>query len=194
LGREHWARPELERLAAEHPDNAMYPHWLARVYYAYQWFDQAIRQLEKALELAPRFAPAHDRLGLCLEGLGRTEEALEAYQKAVRIERADGSRSAWTLYHMGSLLHDLGDLPKAEDALAEALQLDGGLADAHYELGLVLHKQQKDERAIKTLQNAVELDPANPQPHYALSQVYRKLKDKENALQQIRLFRELAGK
>jgi tetratricopeptide (TPR) repeat protein len=194
LGREHWARPELERLAEEYPDNALYPHWLARVYYAYQWFDQAILQLNKALELAPRFAPAHDRMGLCLEGLGRTDEALEAYRRAIRLERSLGQRSPWTLYHLGSLLHDLGELAKAESVLEEALDVDSELADAHYELGLVLSKQQKGDRAVRALQQAVELDPANPQPHYALAQVYRKLKDKEKALEEVRLFRELAGK
>lgn len=191
LERGHWARPELEKLAAEHSRNALYPHWLAGVYYSYNWFDEAVAELGKALALEPDFAAARDRLGLCFEGLGKTDEALEEYERAIRLNDSGGSPSPWPAYHLGSLLHDLGQLEEAEKVLRDALEADSGLAEAHYELGLILHKQRNSSQAVKVLLRAAELDASNPKPHYALSQVYRRLGDKEKALEEIRKFREL---
>ncbi|MCP4593965.1 MAG: tetratricopeptide repeat protein [bacterium] len=48
-------------------------------------FRRAAKRLRAALELRPGFAMAHSELGQALEGMGRLEEAVEEYSKAVRL-------------------------------------------------------------------------------------------------------------
>ncbi|MCP5119889.1 MAG: tetratricopeptide repeat protein [bacterium] len=192
LERGHWARPELEKLIAADPFNPVYPYWLARVYYTFNWFDEAVEELDKALALDPDFAAAYDRLGLCLEGLGNNEAALARNETAVRLNQESGESAHWPAYHLGSLLHDLGQLEKAEKSLRRALRAAADMAEAHYELGVVLDKRGKSREAVKQLLRAAELDESDPQPHYALSQIYRRLGDREKAMEEIRRFRELS--
>ena len=191
LERGHWARPELEKLIAADPVNPVYPYWLAGVYYSHNWFDEAVVELNKSLALDPDYAAAYDRLGLCLEGLGKDAEALQQYEKAIRLSEGSGESIHWPAYHLGSLLHDLGSLNKAEKALRRALRTAPAMAEAHYELGVVFQKQGKNHDAVKHLRRAAELNPTDPQPHYALAQVYRRMGDKEKAMEEIRRFREL---
>ncbi|MCP5109313.1 MAG: tetratricopeptide repeat protein, partial [bacterium] len=100
LERGHWARPELERLIASEPLNPVYPYWLAGVYYSYNWFDEAVAELNKSLALDPAFAAAYDRLGLCLEGLGKDAEALKEYETAIRLNIESGQSVHWPAYHL----------------------------------------------------------------------------------------------
>ena len=193
MDRRHWARPELEKLAAMYPVNAVYPYWLAGVDYFYQWYGQAIAKLRTSIELDPDFAPAYDRLGQCFEGAGRADEAIAAYEKAVALNKGQGRRSPWAAWHLGSLLRDLDRLSDAERALREALRDARDLPQVHYDFGVVLRKQGKLQEAREVLLRAAELDPADPQPHYALAEVYRRSGDKEKALAELEEFRRLKG-
>ena len=194
LGRRHWARPELRKLAAMNRQSPVYPYWLAGIYYYYQWFGDAIAELRKAIELDPGFAPAYDRLGQCLEGMGKLGEALPAYEKAVALNKEQGNGSPWADWHLGSLLHDLGRLGDAELTLRDALTKAPELPQVHYDLGVVLRKRGKLDAAQAILLRASELDPSDPKPHYALAEVHRRLGNKEKTLEELQKFRELSRK
>jgi tetratricopeptide (TPR) repeat protein len=49
-------------------------------------FENALRECESAIQLAPDWAEAHNLRGIILEGLGRAEEAIAAYREAVRLD------------------------------------------------------------------------------------------------------------
>jgi serine/threonine-protein kinase len=57
-------------------------------------YDEAITQLQRTIEMAPRFAPAHADLGIAYDAKGDHAEALEAFQKANEIDRTP-DRDAW---------------------------------------------------------------------------------------------------
>jgi Flp pilus assembly protein TadD len=48
--------------------------------------DEAIVQFRKALEIDPRYAEAHNNLGVALAGCGRTNEAIEHFRKALELK------------------------------------------------------------------------------------------------------------
>ena len=48
--------------------------------------DEAIAQYQRALEIRPDFAKAHNNLGNALAGRGRTDEAIRHYQQALEIK------------------------------------------------------------------------------------------------------------
>ncbi len=191
LERRHWARAELERLVAEHPAEKDYRFALSEIFYFYQWFGQAAEQLEAALRLAPRFAPAHDRLGQCFEGMGEHEQASAAYRRAIELDEASGRKSPWPAFHLGSLLHDLGRLAEAQAALERAAAVDPPQAAVHYELGVVLRKLGEWAAAAESLERAVALAPENVQALPALAQVYRRMGAENAARQTLERFREM---
>jgi serine/threonine-protein kinase len=68
----------LSRIIAVH---AGWPFYFARDY------ESAIRRFRKALELDENFIPAHGWLGMALGQQGRFDESLEAFRRAIAVER-----------------------------------------------------------------------------------------------------------
>ncbi|MCS6952777.1 MAG: tetratricopeptide repeat protein [Bryobacterales bacterium] len=171
------ARAELAQLNQARPDNALYWYWLARLDYDDQQFQTAAERLRRAIELQPGFVRAHDNLGLCLEALGRFEEAVASYQQAVRLNREQTPASPWPALNLGTLLLKLGRIEEAEPYLREAVRFGPRLAPARLRLGVLLEKRGAVEEAIQELRRAAELDPRSPDPHYALARLYRRQGD-----------------
>lgn len=189
LDRRHWARPELERLAEENPNNPAYPYWSALVFQHLQWFEEAIATARRALSVDPDYARAQQTLGECLESAGRYDEAAAAYRQAARAVEADARSRAWL--SLGSLAHEQGELEEAEKRLRRAIREHSASADAHYELGLVLRKLSKIDEAVSLLQRAVRLDPVSAEKHYALGTTLRLAGDADGARKALQEFRRL---
>ena len=191
IDRRHWARAELERLVAEEGDVGSYRLALAQVHYDQGQFGAAVRQLDQILDRTPEWAAAHDLRGLCLEGLGDNGSAIAAFERAVSLNREAAAESAWPHYHLGSLLHDLGDLDAAETALARALIADPAHAHAQRELGIVHLKANKLRLAAEALEGAAQLLPLDASVQYSLVSVYRRLGREGDAAAAMDRFREL---
>lgn len=193
LERLHWARPELEQLIETQEENSEYRYSLARIYYTQQQFEDATRELHRAVRRNPDYAEAHDLLGQCLEGLGHATAAAEAYREAISSNAARAVRSPWPHYHLGSLLHDSGDLGAAEASFRDALGADPEHVPARRELGLVLQKLDRPAAAAAMLEKAARLAPRNAKIQYALSLVYGQLGNSQLAATARARFRKLAG-
>jgi tetratricopeptide (TPR) repeat protein len=192
LERRHWARRELERLAAEDPENPLYPNTLARIFQQYQWFALAEEQARCAMALDSESVEARDRLGEALEGRNRTEEALHAYRAALEKDRKSKKRSSWPAYHLGRLLLESGRAEEAAAALEEALNVDPQHIDAIYEWAMALRKLDRPEEALAAFERAAALGPDQARIQYALSQTYRRLGRAAEAQDAARRFRALS--
>lgn len=193
LERRHWARAELEHLVQAHPHLERYRVALARVHYEDQRFEAGIEMLGAAPAENGRSAEAYDLAGQCLEGLGRSEEAVEAYRKAILVGTGQPAESPWPHFHLGSLLHDLGQLEPAEASLRSATRIDPGNAPALHELGLVLRKTGKLKASAEALEAASRLSPADATIVYSLASVYRQLGLRERSAALMDRFRGLRG-
>lgn len=191
LNHRDWARPELEKLAQSNPQNPLYPYWLSRLDYDAMQFNAAVARLRKALELNPAFVRAYDNLGLCYEALGKYDEAIQAYQDALRLNREKTQNSPWPAMNLGALLVKLGKLSDAETYLREALRLNPKFPQARYQLGLLLEKQKKDDEALEELQQAAALNPAYPEPHYLMGKIYRSRGDAKRSDEEWATFQKL---
>ena len=181
----------MERLIQDRPDRERYRHARAQVYYDQQRFGAAASEVREAIRLESGFAAAHDLLGQCLEGSGRFEQALAAYDRAISLNEARQSASPWPHFHRGSLLHDLGDLPGAEAALLAAVRTDPEHSWAQAELGIVLRKTGKPDQAVETLEKAAQLAPSNQSIEYALAGLYQDLGEKDKAAAAPERFRQM---
>jgi tetratricopeptide (TPR) repeat protein len=175
MKRADWARPELERLAADDPGDVKYPYWLARLDYDAGQYGSAVRRLKDVVAREPAFARAHDNLGLCYEALNEPEPAIAHYREAVRLNRAEAkTASAWPALNLGILLRSRGELDEAERLFREALAIDRRFAPAHYQLGVVLEERGRPDEAVKALRQATSYDSEYPEAYYALSRISRR--------------------
>jgi len=105
--------------------------------------EEAVRNLEIAIVLAPRWAPAWVNLGVARARLDKSEEAFAAFQRALEVE--PGNSSAFV--NLAKLYREQGRLAEADTAMraaaestrnpftliamADAEMLHGNLEEAH---------------------------------------------------------------
>ena len=191
LNHRDWARPELEKLMAAQPRNALYLYWLARLDYDSQNYSGAISRLRRVVELDPKMARAYDILGLCYDYLGDVKQAIGSYNRAVELNRHASKPAPWPHLNFAISLIEANRLAEAEKNLREAISYDAGLPQAHYQLGRVLEMQGEHEAAAQSLKQAAELDPAYPEPHYLLGRIYQRIGEHALAQAEITKFQEL---
>lgn len=191
LNRSDWARPELEKLAAAQPRNPLYLYWLGRLDYDARNYASAIDSLQKVIELDPKMARAYDSLGLCYDYLGKFDEAVKVYDRAVELNRLQPKPSPWPHLDLAVSLISLNRLSEAEKNLREAIGYDAKLPQAHYQLGRVLEMQGRYEASAQSLGQAAALDPAYPEPHYLLGKIYHRLGDEPRSKAEIDRFQHL---
>lgn len=191
LNRRDWARPELEKLAAGQPRNPLYLYWLGRLDYDRRDYGSAIEHLQKVIELDPKMLRAYDSLGLCYDYLGKFDEAVKVYDRAVELNRMQPKPSPWPHLDLAVSLISLNRLSEAEKSLREAIGYDPKLPQAHYQLGRVLEMQGQYEASAQSLGQAASLDPAYPEPHYLLGRIYHRLGDEPRSKAEIDLFQQL---
>jgi tetratricopeptide (TPR) repeat protein len=191
MGQRGWARPELVKLAEQAPATALYPYWLARLDYDDNQYAEAVRKLEKAITLDPRFMRAHDNLGLCYEALGRFDDAAKAWEAAIRLNAEQAPCSPWPALNLGVMLSRLDRSDEAEKRFRESRACDARFPQARYQLGVALDKRGEREEARAELEEAARLDPASAETQYALARLYRRTGETEKADAALRRFEEL---
>lgn len=116
------------------------------------------------------------------------KRAMEYFQSAV--EQDPDHALAWVgLADTLALQYDYGHadkektLPRAEEAVNRALELDPNLAEAHASLGLLYSNRHQGSAAIRKLKRAVELQPSYVEAHNWLSWNYQLLGQPVKALE-----------
>ena len=191
VGRKNLAVSEFEKLAQSNPSNAVYPYWLSRLTYRKTDLQRALSYAQQAVRLDPRFVKAQDQLGLCYAGLGQHEEAIRAYQEAIRLNQEQSLHWPWPAMNLGTLYLQLERLDDAEAALRQSLAVEPQFPVAHLRLGRVLENKKQWNEAVLELKEASRLDPTYPEPHYALARIYKKQAETTSAQQELTLFEAL---
>jgi len=96
--------------------------------------------------------------GLCLAQLGHDEDAIHAFEYAIRI----GQDEAKTHYNLAQLLRKSGRLHDAKQSLANALLCDPGHLNSLVARGEVYAEEGDDESAIHHWNRAVAIEPNHP--------------------------------
>jgi tetratricopeptide (TPR) repeat protein len=166
---------------------------LGRIKYNENRFEEANRAFEECLRLEPRNVKAEDNLGLSYYALGRTNEAVTAYQTAIAWQRQGGEKNPRPFIDLGTLYLEQ-DRPK--DALPfflEATQIAPEDAKGHEELGKTYAHLNELSQAQGEFEKAVALAPNVASLHFMLGHVYRKEGMIEKAKSEFQRTEELNG-
>jgi tetratricopeptide (TPR) repeat protein len=148
--------------------------------------DEAMRQFEEVLRMAPRFFAAHQGLGMSYQALGRLVDAEREFQTARDL---DGS-SAEPLLHLSDVYLLRNEWGAAARISVDAIRRDPQSAAGFFNLGLALYCGSMFALAKDSLEKALSADPKMDQARLLLINVYLRLREGNRALDQINLYLE----
>jgi superkiller protein 3 len=140
--------------------------------------DEAITHYQKALQINPAYATAHNNLGNLLIQLGRLDEAIAQLQKALQIK----PNYAEAHNNLGNALLQNGQVDEAIVHYQKALQIKPDFAEAHYNLGMVLLQKGKVDEAMVHLQKALQIKPDDAKAHYSFGNALLKMGEVDEAM------------
>jgi tetratricopeptide (TPR) repeat protein len=126
---------------------------------------QATHEYESYLKCGPDQWGSHYNLGNYYVDLGKTKEALEAFNIASRLQ----PKSIPPLVNASMLYARLGNNAAAEQKLRDALAVDPENAVVNFNLGLLLAEKNRPGEAEKLLEIALENNPQMPAAAYNLA-------------------------
>ncbi|MEO7728680.1 MAG: tetratricopeptide repeat protein [Burkholderiales bacterium] len=130
---------------------------IVRLIQAGDWPAARVR-CEALVARAPADADALSRLGQIAIGQYRWQDAIAAFDRALRL-RVD----PWTLGNLGVCHWKIGNLAEAEYCLRGAVELKPAVTRAHVSLANVLHASRRFDAALEELATAEKLDATDHQ-------------------------------
>jgi tetratricopeptide (TPR) repeat protein len=141
---------------------------LAEIYLMYDQSEESRKEVDFVLEKKPGDLEALELLAKLAETPAQITDALE------RLDKTDSGVRDSFRYHLalGILLMKEGDLPKAEDALNEALKADPDQIDPHLALGDLAMQKKDFRQAESEFETAARLAPENAKIQIKLCDLY----------------------
>ncbi|WJR76233.1 tetratricopeptide repeat-containing glycosyltransferase family protein [Bradyrhizobium sp. NP1] len=140
------------------PDHADTQHLLGLLSFHARQFDHAVEWISRALKQQPR--PQYlTSLGTALLNLGRREDAVRAFDTAVRLKPDDAD--LWR--NLGNVLVDAERPADAILSFQHALALDPSHWDAAFKAGVLLQEAARFEEALTYLNLCNRLQPRHAQ-------------------------------
>ena len=94
--------------------------------------------------------------------LGENDRAMEKYSALAARDESD----IWHFIGLSGQQLMQDDVEGALASARHAVEMDGNMADAHYQLGLVLAKRQEWNEAAAEFDRATEINPSYAYAHY----------------------------
>ena len=108
-------------------------------------YDVAAETYKKVTDMDPANEKAQYNLGNALYKNGNPDEALKAYNEAIKTGKSKNDQSA-TWYNKGVSLQNNKKLPECIDAYKNALRLNPSDEEARFNLQKALQQQQKEQQ------------------------------------------------
>jgi tetratricopeptide (TPR) repeat protein len=156
----------------------------------------ALPRFEKARQMSPADPRVALYLGIASETLGQTDRALSYYEEAVRLEQRAGAPQAATFLAGARLLLVMARDGESEQWIGQALKVEPGSRDGHFELARLLLKKGEAAQAAREGETALLLrggDTTDGQIHYLLIRAYRGSGNSPEAARHADILRTLDG-
>jgi protein O-mannosyl-transferase len=151
------------------PDNSVAHEFLGSAYVSEGAVSEGAEELEKAIRLAPGYAPLHLDLGSALQQLGRLDEAAAEYREALALD----PRSAQAHTELGLILFKRRQFEDAQRHYRQALDIDPDFLPAHINLALLCLTTNDFAGAIDHSERVLRLQPDLPASQMCLAMALR---------------------
>lgn len=159
--REHELRKDItsaERLVARSPTEARWRNLLGARYLQAGRTDDALAQLNQAVNLAPRSVEAKFNRGRALQLRGNLPEAVRQFREAARLAPRDET----ILIALANALQDQDRTEDAATELRRAIALNPNAAEARNNLGVALGTLGRLDEAVEQFRRALQIRPDYP--------------------------------
>jgi tetratricopeptide (TPR) repeat protein len=130
---------------------------------------QALRLLERALQVEPNSAAAHCNKGTALQATGQWGAALASYERAISLK----PDHAIAHCNRAAVLKELGRRDEALLGYERALELRPELAEAHFSRGTLLQERGRLQDALASYDAAIALRATYAESHFQRSAVLK---------------------
>ncbi len=165
------------------PENTDVIFLMARVSMTQNYFEDAIPLLESGVKIAPHRPDLHAALGESYFMSGKTEKAIEQFQKLIELEP-----SARSYAFMGLAYRHLGRFDDALKYFQEGLKRDSRNTSCLFNIGFIEERQGNYSRAEDLLQQALRSNPDFPEALLELANLRSKDKRFADAIELLRRF------
>eukprot|EP01094_Clydonella_sp_ATCC50884_P015076 TRINITY_DN25658_c0_g1_i1.p1 TRINITY_DN25658_c0_g1~~TRINITY_DN25658_c0_g1_i1.p1 ORF type:complete len:815 (-),score=165.27 TRINITY_DN25658_c0_g1_i1:123-2273(-) len=145
---------DLSKATMLQPDQEVF-HQRGLVFYKQKNYLRALSDFRRAVEIEPNAALSWNHAGLCLNAVGRAQEAIDAHKRAMQIN----PQFKESLVNMGQAYKELGMGDEALARFKEAIRRNDGYAHAHHLCGMCHHARGEHRLGLGYFRRAFQLDP-----------------------------------
>jgi tetratricopeptide (TPR) repeat protein len=189
VGRLAEAESLYRKILATSPEHAEAMHHLGIIALQCNQPAEALQLIGRSIVLAPS-AAAMNNLGEALRAVGRVNEAIESYRKAIAID----ARQVDAMANMGLALTALKQIPDAEKILRQAISIAPNHVPACIGFANLLNLTERHDDTVAAWERVVRLVPAQPVYHLSLGTAWIRAGDPYRAINSIRRAIELQPK
>ncbi|MGD1060828.1 MAG: tetratricopeptide repeat protein [Methanomassiliicoccales archaeon] len=142
-------------------------------------YQDALEELNRALELKPEHDLAWRMKAQAHLGLGQNDRALEAVHQAINIRDGD----PWSWYLLGVILDELGRYAEEVGAYDRALKINPRMSEAMLNKAATLFAANRKEEALNVLDNMMRYHPEDERASLNRGIVLRSLGRTKEALE-----------
>src|SRR6516164_8999082 len=139
---------------------------------------ESVRQIDLALKINPKAAPAHNNRGIALQKLKRLDDALASYDKAIALK----PDYAEAFNNRGLALRELKRLEEALASDNRALGLKPEYAEAFHNRGTALQELKRLDAALASYDRALAVKPDYAEAFNNRGDALQELKRLEEAM------------
>ncbi len=181
----------MEKAIELNPSDGDAYYQLGRYLYEKRLYKDAMSRFEAAIKLDSSNYRAFYFLGLCKQGNGDEQGAVDDYRKSIAIIDHSKARYGWPFADLGDLLALQGNKEGGLSWAYRGTRNDPMLPYTHYVYARILLDSEASREVEQSLKRALDLDPGYTQAYYLLGRYYTKIGDKERAGQAFAKFDEL---
>ena len=163
-----------------YPDDPILHYDLALTYDMKGDLDKTEYHLKKSVKLKPDYSNAYNYLGFVYFRLGRVNEAIEAYNKALDNLLYLNPQDAHL--NLGVAYLSLKQYQKAKVHLEEAIRLVPDFAAAYHSLGKTYEGLRQYDKARTSYEKAVEFNPNYSEAYLSLGKLLYRSGERQKAI------------
>ena len=147
--------------------------------YSQSQLQEALKEAESLIQSFPQSAILFNVQGAVFKDLGRLDQSIEAYNKAL----ATKPDYAEAYNNMGNTFKEQGKLEEAIEAYNKAIIIKPDNTDAYNNMGNAMKEQGKLEEAIGAYNKALDIKPDNANAYYNMGRSLQELGKLEEAIE-----------